>query len=224
MRASTVILIILLASSTFAATIRGSVYDFSLEPAKAIVRVDTSPSQQVVARSYEFDVPPGTYTLTARRVQDNAVETANETVTITDNGTYIRDLILFPEVDVNRSMELNDTSVDPDDFNYWEPIDRTLQILAILSIIAVLWGLHFSHKKRMEAHEEEQWEIEDLELDEDARKIFEFVDEEKRTTQKRIREEFSFSQSKISLILTDLEDKGLIRKVKRGRGNVILRN
>ena len=44
-----------------------------------------------------------------------------------------------------------------------------------------------------------------------------------RITQKQLRKEMmDLSESKISLILTELEHKGKIEKVKRGRGNVIL--
>ncbi len=44
-----------------------------------------------------------------------------------------------------------------------------------------------------------------------------------RITQKQLRKEMmDLSESKVSLILTELEHKGKIEKVKRGRGNVIL--
>ncbi len=46
---------------------------------------------------------------------------------------------------------------------------------------------------------------------------------EGRITQKKLRKEMMhLSEGKVSLILTELEHKGLIEKVKRGRGNVIL--
>ena len=32
------------------------------------------------------------------------------------------------------------------------------------------------------------------------------------------------SEAKVSLMVTDLEDRGLVRKVKQGRGNIILLN
>ena len=40
--------------------------------------------------------------------------------------------------------------------------------------------------------------------------------------QKDIRKNFPSSEAKISLILTELEEKGIIKKIKRGRGNIIV--
>ncbi|GEM_PF-263479 len=43
-----------------------------------------------------------------------------------------------------------------------------------------------------------------------------------RTTQKDIRKEIPLSEAKISLMLTELESEGKIKKIKKGRGNVII--
>lgn len=43
-----------------------------------------------------------------------------------------------------------------------------------------------------------------------------------RLTQKELRSKLRCSEAKVSLMVTDLEDRGLVRKVKQGRGNIIL--
>lgn len=43
-----------------------------------------------------------------------------------------------------------------------------------------------------------------------------------RTTQTELRKKLSYSEAKISLMLTDLESRGLIKKIKKGRGNIII--
>ncbi len=43
-----------------------------------------------------------------------------------------------------------------------------------------------------------------------------------RTTQKEIRKQVPLSEAKISLILTELEHEGRIKKIKKGRGNVVV--
>ena len=43
-----------------------------------------------------------------------------------------------------------------------------------------------------------------------------------RTTQKEIRKNFPMSEAKISLIITELEHRGKIEKIKRGRSNIII--
>ena len=43
-----------------------------------------------------------------------------------------------------------------------------------------------------------------------------------RITQKELRKYFPLSEAKVSLLLTELEAKGKIEKIKKGRGNIIL--
>jgi len=43
-----------------------------------------------------------------------------------------------------------------------------------------------------------------------------------RVTQKDLRLRLNCSEAKASLMITDLEDRGLVRKMKKGRGNVII--
>lgn len=45
-----------------------------------------------------------------------------------------------------------------------------------------------------------------------------------RVTQKEMRSKLRYSEAKVSLMITDLEDRRLVRKIKQGRGNVILLN
>lgn len=43
-----------------------------------------------------------------------------------------------------------------------------------------------------------------------------------RITQKDLRKQLGASEAKVSLLLADLEDRGLIKKIKKGRGNIII--
>lgn len=61
-----------------------------------------------------------------------------------------------------------------------------------------------------------------VELDDDAKSVLRFLEAaEGRATQKELKEALRFSDSKLSLILTELEHLGRIRKFKRGRANVV---
>ncbi len=64
------------------------------------------------------------------------------------------------------------------------------------------------------------------ELDEDdAEKVKEFIKKSKgRTTQKEIRKNLAMSEAKASLIVTELEHKGIVTRIKKGRANVIILN
>ena len=45
-----------------------------------------------------------------------------------------------------------------------------------------------------------------------------------RMVQKDIVQKTGLSEAKISLMITDLESKGIIRKIKKGRANIIILN
>lgn len=58
--------------------------------------------------------------------------------------------------------------------------------------------------------------------DELIKKTLEILAKERRINQKDLRKELNISEAKMSLIIADLEDQGKIRKIKRGRGNIIV--
>lgn len=61
-----------------------------------------------------------------------------------------------------------------------------------------------------------------VELDEDAKSVLRALDSfEGRATQKELKETLRFSDAKLSLILTELEQTGRVKRFKRGRANVV---
>ena len=58
--------------------------------------------------------------------------------------------------------------------------------------------------------------------DEYSEKIFSLIKEHKRMTQKELRKEIPLSEAKISLVVTELEHEGKIKKIRKGRGNIII--
>lgn len=70
---------------------------------------------------------------------------------------------------------------------------------------------------------EEKKIAEKLDSGKDLDALMSFIrKEDGRTTQKDIRRQFPLSEAKISLMIAELEDKGLIKKIKQGRGNIIV--
>jgi len=45
-----------------------------------------------------------------------------------------------------------------------------------------------------------------------------------RTTQKEIRKNIGLGEAKVSLIITELEHKKKVKRIKKGRGNIIILN
>ncbi|MDY9928123.1 winged helix-turn-helix transcriptional regulator [Methanosarcina sp.] len=62
----------------------------------------------------------------------------------------------------------------------------------------------------------------EVSLPEDLKEIMDLIRANgNRITQRELRKKSPYSESKVSLMLSDLEERGLIEKFKRGRGNII---
>jgi len=223
------ILFLLLVPLASAATITGNVYDFSLEKVEAIVEINTQPKQTMVAKeSYSFQVPPGQYILTAKQMDGDFVEAfVQEEIIVDQEGDFIIDLILFPNIDENE-FDLDDFEIDTD-IDYQdsetkntesetntEPKKDYKDLIAGIFFVIIGIGIFLISKFKPKPHKDDG-------LDEIANNVLEFIVKNKRVTQKDIRKEFPFSEAKISLIITELEDKNLVKKIKKGRGNVIVK-
>ncbi len=97
-----------------------------------------------------------------------------------------------------------------------------LAFTVFLLVAVFLWarGLRASKK---EAYAPVERPIEDRPpLDDEAKKILSYLDSvEGRANQKEMKEALGFSDAKLSLILTELEHEGRVKRFKRGRGNVV---
>lgn len=59
-------------------------------------------------------------------------------------------------------------------------------------------------------------------LPDDLREIMDLIRANgNRITQRELRKKSPYSESKVSLMLSDLEERGLVEKFKKGRGNII---
>ena len=211
-----------------AATVYGSVYDFSLNKVNnARVEINTSTQQFLIARngSYSFNVPNGTYMIKAQLMQKNTITASvQENITITQDGSYVLDLILFPDVEEgveNPNLDINGNVVDDNSpkNNYW--------VIIVLLVIFLAAGLYYLKIHKINSENREK-EIETIgqKLEEDAYDLDQVIkiikQEGGRATQKEIRKQIPLSEAKISLMIAELEHKGLIEKIKKGRGNIVI--
>src|SRR3989338_742612 len=211
--------ILLLVESSYATTIHGTIYDWSLNKiTTAVVEINTQPNQQAVAKngSYSFNVPNGKYLLTGRLLNKNTtIAYAQENVTVSSDGSYIVDLILFP--DVEEGLENFDIDLSEEIIDDKENSQVLLLIFMVLFVSGIVVGFMYYFKTRKADIKEEKVEYDDLE---DLIKIIK--QEGGRTTQKEIRKQIPLSEAKISLMIAELEHKGVIEKIKKGRGNIII--
>ena len=119
---------------------------------------------------------------------------------IEDNGNYVLDLFLLPE----------QTEQKPEKSNLaWYIIPAIAIIILILLVL----------KRKTPKTEIKEKEPERTDLDNLIKII---KDNGGRITQKELRKHFPLSEAKVSLMITELESKGKIEKIKKGRGNIII--
>lgn len=212
-----------------AATIHGNVYDIELNLVRAVVGINTTPKQQMVAvdGKYSFEVPRGSYIISVRVKGTELV--AEELINVAGEGSYVLDLILLPSLAEEEEL-LNETGLrieSPFDEPPAKGFPATViaLVIALLALAVFLALRHFARKEKVIVREKViiKQEPRMPRLDDDAQAVVDFIKKEGgRTTQKDLRKNFPFSEAKMSLIISDLEDKKIIRKIKKGRGNVIV--
>ena len=206
--------IVILSGLASAATIKGNVYDLSLNKVKdVVISIDSTPKQSVVAKdgSYSFSLGKGTYTLSVKS-EKGSVE---ETIEIDEDGIFNLDLILFP-----ADEEIEDLDLEVDIEGDSNILLISVITLLVLLIIALLYW-RFKPKKKVEEKNKESNEV--IEDSSDLDNLIEFIKGEGgRTTQKDIRKKFGLSEAKISLMITELEHKNKVKRIKKGRGNIVI--
>ncbi|MBU1245966.1 MAG: hypothetical protein KKH88_00890 [Nanoarchaeota archaeon] len=205
----TIILFIL--SNVNATTIHGGIYDFNLDLLEnTIIEIDTTPKQSIVAKDayYSFEVPEGSYILSASYSEEGYIlYEIDEEIQVVGDGDYVFDLILLPAIDDDFYQWVDfdvDNPYSGESFNYWWAI-----IIIIVVILLIILFLKKEPKPILEG------DISD--------KVLEIIKKQGgRTTQKEIRKQIPMSEAKISLVISELEHKGILKKIKKGRGNIII--
>jgi len=223
------------------AVIKGSVYDLSLEKINgAVIDVDSSPKQQIISKdgSYNFTLQQGTYTITAKQLKNGKlIANSSEKIAVNQEGEFNLDIILLP---VFEEIGAGDIDLSPKDFEQQDeiPIFTIIGFILVGIIFLIIFVKLRQIRKekpkevvreivreipKIEVVKEVIKEVKTGKLPQDLEKAIEIIKSQGgRTTQKEIRKEMNLSEAKISLMMDDLENRGLIKKIKRGRGNVII--
>ena len=215
---------LILISFANAATIYGTVYDLSLKKvSNARVEINTNPKQFLIAQngSYSFNVPDGIYTIKAQLVQKNdVIASVEEDITISQDGSYVLDLILLPDVESgieDPGIDINGSVVEEANNN-----GILLAGFAMLFVLGIVVGVVYFMKTRKNKPENHA-SLEKEAAGEDLEEVIKIIKKEGgRATQKEIRKQIPLSEAKISLMIAELEHKGVIEKIKKGRGNIII--
>jgi len=233
---------LLIPSMAVAARIEGTVYDFSLNKAiNSRVEINTTPKQVYIARdaTYGFNVPLGFYEINSTRRIGGEESYAQEQVTIRDSGNYVLDIILFPiSENLDDAVEMDSSVIDGiQKFTFNLVVYSVIGISAlfILSILTMIYFKKFNTNKFLKASspsgesisepENQQMQNNSKYESNEAEQLISIIGEAGgRITQKEIRKKMPYSEAKVSLMIAELESLGKIKKIKKGRGNIIILN
>ncbi len=225
MLGKTLICLAFMLSISLAATVYGTIYDWStLEPLNdCIIGVNSTPAQQLISKdgNYSFHLPIGSYEITTKYYENNSLLLeSTDNVSIISDGSYLMDIIMFPAIDLGEPL-FNETDPNLDEQYLFTDQDDWLSIafflIALMIVILVFASKIMARKKK----EPETIAKKPARLSKEARQVLEIIQKEHRLTQKELRKKLPWSEAKVSLIVADLEERGLIKKLKKGRGNIL---
>ncbi len=200
---------------TFGAQVSGQAYGEDYELLRnVIVEITTFPKQTVVSKdgTYSFTLTPGRYELTAyHRLQNGTIQFTTKEVVVSESGEYIVDLIL-------NTVFTGDAP--PETLPVHLKILKGLQDNFLMVIILIVAAVGISITIILLKHKKPKEEKVDKSLNQ---MIVILKKSGGRATQKELRIQMpTLSEAKISLMITELESKGILKKIKKGRGNIII--
>ena len=233
---------IALIPSVNAAIIHRTVYDIALDQESNVkIEVNTTPQQMFISKNgtYQFELTAGQYMISANTNSGSA----EENITIESNqGDYVLDIVLDPVFD-NPYIQLTDnvsiSNENPDSFNKIEntaniqssSLSYIILIAAAIILILIMYMIFYSRKMLAKESLKLERAAKDVKveathgsvaIDEYGKNVLSIIKKESRITQKDLRKQVPLSEGKISLIISDLESQGKIRKIKKGRGNILV--
>ncbi len=234
------LLIIFLALLTLlrAATLFGGIYDadsFS-KLNNTIIKIEgqSMTTQLIVNSPYSVEIPEGRYDLTAAHYKEGKIDyIIKENVFVNSSQTKF-DLVLIPYElylltpkanDNIANVSGNDIALTPSKNE--KPFDYIQIVLAIVVILVVAY-FAFSKKTETENRKTEtdiqgsEPKTEDYLPDKEARELLKILREnEGRMYQKELREILNWSEAKMSVTITELEIAGVLKRIKKGRDNML---
>lgn len=229
------LLLLLIIPFTTAAALKGTIYDENLDITKdVLVEINTVPQQKYLAKTgtYSFDLPVGKYTLTAKNDQYTVTE---QVEILSDKGEYVLDLFLLPDFAEEdelwqETQEELPIGTEGRYASIWPWLVAGIIFAVLLARIIYTrkkYGSLWAFRKRIKAESQKTLEQHKEELAQEPGYLDQALEiikkHDGRINQKELRKEMMYlSEAKVSLIVTELEHKEKIEKIKKGRGNVLI--
>ncbi|GEM_PF-2450004 len=204
------------------AVIKGSFYNFNTFERinNVVMEINTSPKMRIVITNgyYYLNLSTGCYNLTAYTFIEDIKYESSDVLCVKNGDKVDYDFILMPSEnklskDISAPLESLDISYEENESKLHLSIWTAIFIFIILVTPLVCISYLYLHKRIKRKRI--------IESDEYMSKLIELLKQEKRITQREINKKIPLSEAKISLMLSELEDLGMIKKIKKGRSNII---
>jgi len=213
-----------LAFPASAATLHGTIYGPDLAVAtEVLVTIDTRPMQRILSLdgNYSFDVPQGNYTISLFSAKTNISTT--EQVSVVQDGSFAFDIFLLPGLEEDErlyqdiSADFAQTPANPQPDMGPGPLLAAVFVAALVAIIAFLTWPSLRDGKCSAFGEGRDHVPESIDA------VLAILKKEGgRMTQKELRKRLPYGEAKVSLLVAELEAKGKVEKLRKGRGNILV--
>lgn len=180
--------------------------------------------QKFFNKEYALNVPSGSYLLRAYHYFNGTVDYYNQYKMQINQEQMSFDVVLLP---YELAQMIPDYTPPPlaNENNILKVSGLPIEyIAAAVLLMGLIYFLYFKSKKSDEnIKDAEQVSLAEVaEPDEDCKKVLEIIqNNEGRIVQKELREIMNFSETKMSLVVAELEACGKIKRIKKGRENIL---
>lgn len=219
----------LLFATLHAANLSGSVYSMdSFDAVRGVViKAEGASTYQTFSMdgTYRMDIPAGEYTVKALYyVEGNLMGYAEDRITLGESGASY-DFVLFAPDEFEGVFGFDVPEMDeeiPEKKQDWAPFIFGGAILAVAAVAAAYLLFIRKKQEKKEAGEAEKKAEVREELDEEEKKVLEILkNSEGMHNQKELREIMKCTEAKMSLLISGLEAQGYVKKIKKGRENIV---
>ncbi len=216
-----VLILLLLSFSLHAVFLSGTIYDSDTDQVakNILMKFSGVNTYQYFSKTGNFsiNVVSGNYTVTLLDIMnDTVLRQGKEDISI-DSDSVI-DFLIFPS-DGDNAYGINVSEVFGS-----ENVESTLIPVApsyssylwvYLIVFLVLCGMLYYHVFKKKAIQNSSTLI----LTSEEQLIYTLIKKEKIVSQKELRKNVSFSEARVSMILSSLEEKGILKRIKKGNAN-----
>ncbi|VVB70814.1 Uncharacterised protein [uncultured archaeon] len=219
-----ILLFSLLFLSVEAVVLSGTIYDSDNDQVakNILMKLEGTNSYQYFSTNgtFSINVTPGNYTVLLLDIVNNTLmRQGSESIFIEDDS--VNDFLIFPVesgysqdyVNVSQLFDLPEATVDASSSSTSSSSNYLLLYLVILLLLSgiIAYFLFLKRKPILSTN--------NLVLSSEEQLIYNLIKKEKIISQKELRKNVSFSEAKVSMVLSSLEEKGLLRRIKKGNAN-----